>query len=198
MADVSSLPGVVERVVGGVRLTLCRDHEREECHVCCMSFTDVNEEARTTHEGEKHCNLSSCGRQGGASLKICGGCRNAWYCNRNCQRANWTEHKAACRAMGTMLQIEEGKPPVRRFAPGTKLRVKMEGMEPVKCSIVKFLPGRGPYQDPMVSIDLQKYPQYRKFDDWCRYSIRFPSGDVQFDTCESVHDENAYILDQEE
>lgn len=29
-------------------------------------------------------------------LKACGGCRTKKYCSKDCQKADWKEHKAAC------------------------------------------------------------------------------------------------------
>ena len=35
----------------------------------------------------------------GASLKRCGNCKLAWYCDEDCQRADWKAgHKAVCRS----------------------------------------------------------------------------------------------------
>ena len=41
-----------------------------------------------------------CFRCGKASAKCrsCGQCHRAWYCGRECQRADWRRHKTACRA----------------------------------------------------------------------------------------------------
>lgn len=44
---------------------------------------------------------SNCGRSGGGGavkLKVCQGCRAAWYCNVSCQAANWQQHQAVCAA----------------------------------------------------------------------------------------------------
>jgi hypothetical protein len=42
---------------------------------------------------------SACGNCGsrGTDLRSCAGCGEAWYCNRNCQRAAWKAHKSACK-----------------------------------------------------------------------------------------------------
>ena len=42
---------------------------------------------------EKVC--STCGEQK-EKLMICGGCKGAWYCNRECQRRDWPTHKPTC------------------------------------------------------------------------------------------------------
>jgi hypothetical protein len=34
----------------------------------------------------------------GAHFKLCSACRTVAYCNQDCQRAHWKEHKPACRA----------------------------------------------------------------------------------------------------
>ncbi len=33
----------------------------------------------------------------GEDLSICSGCRLAWYCNDECQKADWKNHKPFCR-----------------------------------------------------------------------------------------------------
>ncbi|KXS98668.1 hypothetical protein AC578_10049 [Pseudocercospora eumusae] len=35
----------------------------------------------------------------GEALQICGGCRRVLYCSRECQKADWAEHKTACKRM---------------------------------------------------------------------------------------------------
>ena len=46
-----------------------------------------------------------------AALKICGGCKMAWFCGSECSREYWPTHKVHCRSPvkrgATMLQMEE-------------------------------------------------------------------------------------------
>jgi hypothetical protein len=46
-------------------------------------------------------------------LKLCGKCRAATYCNRECQRAHWSEHKQHCESIGKMTKgdLSGGKAP---------------------------------------------------------------------------------------
>lgn len=51
---------------------------------------------KTTSSCEK------CGIEDGAegqALEVCGGCRRVLYCSKECQKADWIEHKAACKRM---------------------------------------------------------------------------------------------------
>jgi hypothetical protein len=60
------------------------------------------------------CNNPGCGNvQGPAEWKlvrmckcICGGCRTARYCSRECQRQHWQQHKAVCRALAAPAAAE--------------------------------------------------------------------------------------------
>jgi hypothetical protein len=43
---------------------------------------------------------SACGKASNEGrLSLCKGCDAAWYCGKPCQRANWREHKSACRSL---------------------------------------------------------------------------------------------------
>eukprot|EP00741_Cyanophora_paradoxa_P011720 tig00020563_g11324.t1 len=44
-----------------------------------------------------HVCCAACSAEG-TSLKECGRCRAVSYCNAECQRAHWRQHKAACKA----------------------------------------------------------------------------------------------------
>lgn len=49
------------------------------------------------------CNF--CAAQSRTKLSICGGCRTAAYCNRNCQKKHFkAEHPEACKAVGDARQ----------------------------------------------------------------------------------------------
>ena len=42
---------------------------------------------------------AKCGRTGGGArprLQICVRCRAVYYCNRECQRAHWSQHRGSC------------------------------------------------------------------------------------------------------
>jgi TPR repeat protein len=46
-----------------------------------------------------------CGRvkkDGEGSLSLCKGCRCIYYCNRECQKAHWKEHKAICKRISSL------------------------------------------------------------------------------------------------
>ena len=38
---------------------------------------------------------SGCGKEK-TGMKPCGGCRQAWYCDKECQKKSWPTHKAYC------------------------------------------------------------------------------------------------------
>ena len=41
-----------------------------------------------------------CAHCGGAGAKCCKGCRLAYFCSRDCQRAAWPQHSAWCTSKG--------------------------------------------------------------------------------------------------
>ncbi len=51
--------------------------------------------------GERRC--SHCGKAA-QNLKKCSGCRQVRYCNAECQRAHWPQHKKDCRGLAKQDQ----------------------------------------------------------------------------------------------
>lgn len=37
------------------------------------------------------------GKSPSITMQRCGGCGNAWYCSRECQRTDWKHHKSFCK-----------------------------------------------------------------------------------------------------
>jgi hypothetical protein len=46
-----------------------------------------------------------CHCAGAATMQYCGRCKNAAYCNAECQRSDWTRHKVDCSHMSTQRRI---------------------------------------------------------------------------------------------
>ena len=46
-----------------------------------------------------------CRLAGAATMQYCGRCKNAAYCNAECQRSDWTRHKVDCSNMNAQRQI---------------------------------------------------------------------------------------------
>jgi hypothetical protein len=46
-----------------------------------------------------------CRQAGAATMQYCGKCKNAAYCNAECQRSDWTRHKADCSKMTAQRQL---------------------------------------------------------------------------------------------
>ena len=46
-----------------------------------------------------------CHHAGAATMQYCGRCKNAAYCNAECQRSDWTRHKVDCSAMNSQRQV---------------------------------------------------------------------------------------------
>ncbi len=46
-----------------------------------------------------------CHQAGAATMQYCGRCRNAAYCNAECQRSDWKRHKVDCSLMNAERQV---------------------------------------------------------------------------------------------
>ena len=65
-----------------------------------------------------HC-CAECGKEGGATLKVCKSCMFAKYCNANCQRNHWKKHKKECKLRAAELHDEVlfKDPPAKEDCP---------------------------------------------------------------------------------
>ena len=65
-----------------------------------------------------HC-CAECGKEGGASLKVCKACMLARYCNANCQSNHWSTHKIECKQRAAELRDEAlfKDPPAKEDCP---------------------------------------------------------------------------------
>lgn len=182
---------------GGAEICVCSAHHLEHCLQCSLSFEDLNERARDEAFSTRHCENSACNSSRAGSR--CAGCSNAWYCSRGCQRAHWRAgHRRECAAMGEDVAIAMGGEcePERRLRNGTRvLRRDRSGRKPprdLRATIMRFIPGNGPYEDPLVDFDPRTYPGYVD-GDLCRYAIRYADGGAnssgQTICCQDVHDE---------
>eukprot|EP00928_Gymnodinium_smaydae_P033715 TRINITY_DN24078_c0_g1_i1.p1 TRINITY_DN24078_c0_g1~~TRINITY_DN24078_c0_g1_i1.p1 ORF type:complete len:355 (-),score=46.98 TRINITY_DN24078_c0_g1_i1:59-970(-) len=64
-----------------------------------------------------------CGKAAGAKLLKCSGCAKAHYCNRECQKAAWKGHKAAC------MLAQDGQPGESIPAKAPELPLTWEQLE---------------------------------------------------------------------
>ena len=46
-----------------------------------------------------------CRHAGAATMQYCGRCKNAAYCNAECQRSDWARHKVYCSTMNSQRQL---------------------------------------------------------------------------------------------
>jgi len=47
-------------------------------------------------QGAELCNTCSSRAEPGSKLLKCSRCRNAFYCNKECQQADWCQHSKSC------------------------------------------------------------------------------------------------------
>ncbi len=50
-----------------------------------------------------------CRLAGAATMQYCGRCKNAAYCNAECQRSDWKQHKVVCSHMNSQRQIVKSR-----------------------------------------------------------------------------------------
>ena len=77
-----------------------------------------------------------CRLAGATTMQYCGNCKNAAYCNAECQRSDWKRHKVECNEMSTQRQIV--KSPLLLAAHRGNLsevqRLVRDGADVNKCS----------------------------------------------------------------
>ena len=87
----------VEKDVARAKLLLRQAEEAEGTKVFLDGAShDLRELAQTDLASIKK-SCASCGAQGN-DMKICVRCQGPRYCGRECQRADWPQHKRVCRS----------------------------------------------------------------------------------------------------
>uniref|UniRef100_A0A8H8CIC0 MYND-type domain-containing protein n=1 Tax=Psilocybe cubensis TaxID=181762 RepID=A0A8H8CIC0_PSICU len=73
--------------------------------VCPTSGQGTSQFPNVTRKDLSQCQWCYKSRQEpGVILSNCGGCKRAWYCSKECQKAAWPTHKIACR-----INVENSK-----------------------------------------------------------------------------------------
>ena len=62
----------------------------------------------------KHCNYCS-REQSHSNFWQCGGCNVVYYCDKDCQKRHWGEHKVLCNALQTLAQTSKNNEKPNRF-----------------------------------------------------------------------------------
>ncbi|OCH85508.1 hypothetical protein OBBRIDRAFT_784748 [Obba rivulosa] len=111
----------------------------------------------------------SCGaREPHKTLFRCAGCESAWYCSRQCQKANWSMHKEACK---NAIQYKARLQELRETDPSTAQLVEdYMGWRDAACSnrLYAFSCALGLHRDPsrgrthVILGELEYTPQASK------------------------------------
>eukprot|EP00961_Rhodomonas_salina_P289727 3914677-Rhodomonas_salina.1 len=86
----------------------------------------VREAVQTAmEEGVNKCrgNCAKCGvrADGSVTVSFCSGCRSVAYCSKECQKADWKAHKAACRQIRQakeQIALNKGNPSTKTLGGG--------------------------------------------------------------------------------
>lgn len=75
------------------------------------------------------CSAAGCSASGtkDAGFRVCSGCRQAWYCSKNCQFTDWSAHKSACEQESESGGVAAAKEVAEALAVGRIARQANEG-----------------------------------------------------------------------
>lgn len=69
----------------------------------CQQIMAVQPLSAVLEEGQARTRCANCfehvnGQDSSGGGSRCSGCKSIWYCSRTCQKADWREHRAECKA----------------------------------------------------------------------------------------------------
>ena len=175
---------------------VCAKHNVQHCHRCFMDFSEMNDMYRTKAEekDELLCGFVECTK---LSKQMCSSCKMIKYCSRECQKADWPQHKAKCKQLSQVplrLNIGDGSGPdefVDVLPVGTHVSLITGSLKGDTCGkIIKFNPGKGPFVNPEIKFDpkLVKGTKWDPDDLMCTYSVKIKeSGDIWKIDCGELH-----------
>jgi hypothetical protein len=76
----------------------CAEGEAQHRQVC---LGPLRTRSLVTDMGHGQCRVDKCARH--AAENLCGGCHGVWYCDGDCQKADWSRHKKECKLFGAAL-----------------------------------------------------------------------------------------------
>lgn len=107
---------------------------------------------QSTSNLHKICGNSNCKIELVKPLK-CGGCKQVYYCNENCQRQAWKTHKAVCKTITPQTTLQETKE--KKATPKTKpSEIHIRNKEDAKKTLemVRFLVEKKDQTDQAVTL----------------------------------------------